>query len=125
MTEAVNRLLESQELWSADYRRFGKAAGRTWAKKEADVIELRRLEQFSHNFRSHDWSWDKHDSDAFALALAIFVAIDGWDSDRSNCEEFWEKVLGNECPDGAELEGFVEGALAIWQEAKQQAKGKL
>jgi hypothetical protein len=120
--EVLERLRSSIRRYkNEDYKR-GDEAGRSWAKQHAEVQELENLASFHPKTQMHFWSWgpeDRDDADSAARQVLAAMRPEGR-SDRQASKAFWQEVLGKEHPQGALLEGFVEGVLAFWNEVKDK-----
>ena len=119
MADVIARLKAAEEVDSNEDYQTGHQAGARWAKEDARPKELRRLHAF---YDSSIWSSERYDwisdfnGDAFGIAYHVLAAIDpAGGVDRTTSEEFWQRHLGEEYPEGALLRGFVKGAIEIWQ----------
>jgi hypothetical protein len=123
---ALDHTEETQELFialkaaeeAADAKELaaGVAAGRSWVEKERDVRALRRLQRFHEETLSWGgFNWCNNDSDVFGPAFTLYEAMYG-DVTRDESVTFWQEVLAEDYPEGLLLEGFVTGALALWDE---------
>jgi hypothetical protein len=116
LNETVVRLRAAGEELDAKWKNAGHAAGLKWASNHADPYQLRRLES----------SWDEIQAQYFeddeARTLCVAQAINGEDCARANEHaEFWESItFSKELPYEKFVEGFVEGALEIWDHVKSR-----
>jgi hypothetical protein len=122
MEDVIDRVRAALEKKAAelDYKE-GLEAGRAWAARDADPLELLNLEQ--HRERLGE-GWDAAFADVAepaAEGLAFAIAIDA--GDRGAVREFWGAALGDAAPKakrGAFLRGFAEGALGLWDEVSAE-----
>jgi hypothetical protein len=125
MDDIVTRLRASKRRVEDEHYQQGDAAGREWVKDLAEADELMCLERWKAAF---GWEWDRFFTDDFSNAYseAEQVAFAVWpehDGDRRMADEFWEQVLGDDISATHHpqfVKGFVEGALALWDEVKDQ-----
>jgi hypothetical protein len=104
----------------------GVAAGRAWAEREATPGELRRLQRYCDSI-GNDW-WQiigRDDTSAYSPGELIYFGFHpGDDKDRDAAEAFWESAIGEgyegRMTDGDFLDGFVDGALAVWSEVRDK-----
>jgi hypothetical protein len=104
----------------------GKATGQRWlTEMAAPQEELARLDQLWSNLEGTidgaRWFSDKP-NDAYSTAERLYYFIaPHHDGDREAAQSFWESVLFPEAADDLTsefVEGFVEGALEAWDQAK-------
>lgn len=114
MQDVIARLKAAREMEENETREEGVESGMNWAKTQATPKQLTRL---------HDCfvkgGLFQGEPDAFGWAGALYFAISGRrDGDRDTCIHFWKEILGehhrDEIHDRDFAEGFVVGALKIW-----------
>ncbi len=108
--------LESAEATQAD----GFSAGQTWASGLATADQLQRLAEARDPV--HGW-YVGVGSSAYGAGEQVYFLIEPEDDgDRSAAEEFWKNALdGDDMPDDDSfVQGFAEGACAIWYEVSDQ-----
>ena len=119
MDSVLERLRESRKRGESKAMTDGRAAGEAWVKEQAEVAEIERLEQYFEVFDTVD-GWTLFDSqDAYTASEHLVFRIQPEnEGDRRAASDFWEMVLGHEQAEQAEspafLEGFVVGALELW-----------
>jgi hypothetical protein len=122
--DAFARLRASEEVADREDKVRGAEAGRVWARGHAEARHLRRLQRWHDQTPPGSMSWDDDDAgDALGVAYHVLEAMRGrGEISRQDSEEFWDRALGEEYPDGTLLEGFVDGALAQWAEYLRERK---
>ena len=116
MQDVIDRLRSSKlESGSADRRR-GHEHGREWAKRAAEAIELDRLEA-GHEVDGSQIVMD--DGYTFAERIAFKLSPERH-GDRSFARALWKKFVEDAAPSDEMVTGFIGGALAIWNEVKDQ-----
>jgi len=125
ITPAIERLRASKQQADARDAELGADVGREWAKGQAEADDLERLSGFRRGIR--DLEWDDFfcmpdGSSAYGPEEIVFFAMVGNDdNDRNAASDFWEMVTGrDQTPRSAFVRGFVEGAVEIWDEVKDQ-----
>lgn len=106
----------------------GQAAGRQWAAKDATPKQLKRLAAYVEDCDRNSVAWWDSETPMwnapFSAPDYLFFEISPKDQgDRHAPGEFWEHVLGDEAEeryDADFLKGFGEGALAVWDEVKDE-----
>jgi hypothetical protein len=129
MDDVISRLRASKRHSDSEAFKIGFEAGQEWAKSTAEARELERLADFAErlsNSRECDADYFFSDQNASAFSTAELLHSEfaaGHDIDRAEAAEFWEHTVGSKVNDHAKwlgdnqfLRGFVEGALAIWDE---------
>ena len=129
MSDVVSRLKASKAKTTDEAMLRGQQAGKAWASDLAEAVELLRLEDWSTSDHG-GWSWQDHflssddSNSAFGHDHQLAEFISGEDLDRSDGNRFWVVALGDGSREdrnsGSFLVGFVEGALAVWDEVKDQ-----
>ncbi len=125
MPEVVERLRVSKRKSDDSLFSQGYAAGEEWAKNQAEAEELERLSDFRDQCGT---DWDSvlttGPDDAYGSGERLYFVISPEDDgDRGASCGFWESQLGLEdgsCPKDSLVRGFVEGALEVWDEVKDQ-----
>ena len=128
MSDVVSRLKASKAKTIDEATLRGQQAGKTWASDRAEFEDLQRLEDWSTSDHGR-WSWQEHllspdGSNAFGPDHQLADSITGENLDRPEGDCFWEVAIGDGSREdrnsGSFLVGFVEGALAVWDEVKDQ-----
>jgi hypothetical protein len=129
MNDIVTRLRASKRQAEDAQYKAGAEAGREWAGDTAEADELQRLERWSAETRQH-WGWDKlftegNGSDSPVAELVVSTVWPDADGNYgySSVQDLWEQALGDNTSakdDPSFVKGFVEGALALWDEVKDQ-----
>ena len=105
--QVVERLRASYEEVKSAEQEEGHAAGVEWASTTAEADEL---------------MWLEANDELAALVLHEWRVSDSPFEDHDN-SEFWEIAAGLEdSPSQAFIEGFVEGAIAAWNNVKDQVR---
>ena len=103
--QVVERLRASYEETKSADQEEGHTTGVSWASETAEAAELMWLDQ-----------------DGSADALHVWRVSDSPFEDYDN-SEFWEIAGGLESrPPLAYIEGFVEGAVEVWEKVKDQVR---
>jgi hypothetical protein len=125
MNDVIARLKGSKSKGRDGAQQRGLEAGRTWARRHAEVEELRRLERWTSS--TDDWAEEltRDDHVAFGPHHGLVETIRGEPCSRPDVDEFWERGTGQDLTRGdvdkpSFLEGFVDGALAVWGQVKDQ-----
>jgi hypothetical protein len=125
MKEVIQRLRASKrEADNVQYKE-GHEAGRDWAANQAEAEELQRLARFEEKCSGN---WEEiesaEQSNAYALMEVVAFAIGGpdHDGDRAFAKDFWESadIDDDASRDFAFVRGFVDGAVALWEEVRDQ-----
>ena len=116
MSEKTNeRLRNSMSGALNDEQEQGKVAGRNWVlhKNGASYAELHRLEE---QFRQWDDAFfQENDQDAYSVAeRLVFVICPDGEGDRKAARAFWENWADEASVSGPFVEGFIEGAMEVW-----------
>lgn len=109
MSDVVERLRKSKERherWNEDE---GKSAGAEWAKTRAEYSQLLALES------ADERSWADECGD---LCVQLFRVVG--DPDYEDFRDWAGGLFGAEQPNNAFIRGFVEGALEVFDEVKDQ-----
>ena len=124
MKDVIERLRASKRKSGSEDFQEGYQAGREWAEKHAEAVELEQLGTLNDRW---DWSFLGEDDTVFTVAEALFFE---WqperDGDRAASKVFWECAVGDD--ESAErnlcnaefLKGFCEGALKVWETVESQ-----
>lgn len=130
MTDVIARLRASKRKHEDHTYELGHSAGKDWARNQAEVPELQRLESL-HDQYGHTHEWDlifsSDDTSAYGVGEGFYFTIQPNDNgDRQAAEEFWQANTGGDdrgrelMSDDSYVRGFAEGALAVWDEVKDQ-----
>ena len=124
MQDVVKRLrkLKEEQAGNESFR-TGETEGRNWAMNAATPDQLERLETFRSQMSSGDWN-------------GLFETEEGWrelarqieprtaaksPSRRGKEKSFWREIIDEtNISDMGFFRGFTEGALAVWQEVRDQ-----
>lgn len=133
MKEVIARLKASKAKTEDKAKLQGREAGKTWASNQAEAAELQRLEEWTEGDFGVGWTWDDHlmaerdPNAAFGDGHHLAERISGGTGEnfgRRDGELFWANILGDREADlsfdAAFLVGFVEGALEVWGQVKDQ-----
>ena len=125
----VERLILSKENGDDELFQEGYESG-TLAVTDADgleALELSRLLRFYQGkLDAGQWPHVLYCRDCEPANEQVAVAIFGDDEYSACCNgDWWERTTGYREPDPKFIEGFVEGALHAWNEAKRMAGGRL
>lgn len=123
MSDVISRLRASKVAAETKSYNDGFAFGERWAKGNAEVAELNRLERF-HEETEKDYPFeDWFGTELFAPwshTSHIVAAIYGTEYPRE-AEELTERLFDEEeARDNDYVRGFVEGALSVWNDVKDQ-----
>ena len=118
LMNTINRLRKSKAAHDGEQYTSGKTAGREWAQDVAEAPQLERLEEYNNDL-GRSFRQPLH-GENIARELASVIENDqglSW-NDVTN---FWERSAGVETlPNGEYLGGFVDGAIGLWQEVKDE-----
>jgi len=125
LEEVINRLRTSKKRCGERAYSLGRESGRHFAKDQAEVSELECLEVFLDGLASvyqtfTTWCGEKWPAYSNSERL-FFVMRPGRDDDFDAATEFWSIVTdeaGHLAAKDQFLEGFVDGAMRIWEEVK-------
>lgn len=120
MTDAIARLRAGKLKVASELQQAGQEAGRQWAHDDAEFDELNRLkERFASSI--HETRMWEGSPPAYGWGQEVLTAIDeDAFSGRSEQEEFWERIADTPYPEADFVKGFIEGALAFFEEIKDQ-----
>jgi hypothetical protein len=111
----VERLRKSKQISDEAFFAEGKQHGRMWAENHAETVQLERLEQ------SHDpWSGWQFSGGGSAAAEKFYFIIEPASRDYGAARDFWLHHFDEAVPEPAYIDGFAEGAMEVWTEAKDQ-----
>jgi hypothetical protein len=119
MNEVLKRLRESKRAYECktDQRYAqGFEAGREWASRRAEAFELENL------YRSFTRDWERGFQELESVthpAEELFDVI----GPRCTSAEFWERAFTGDSKrltDSRFMHGFTDGAIAVWEEFKDQ-----
>jgi hypothetical protein len=114
----IERLRGSKPEADGARRRAGVAAGENWARHKAEAAQLKRLERL--RARLGDWNAYFIETDVYSVAEHVgFVILDARDLEAA--ASFWKGAAQKSTGLHAEfVQGFVEGALGIWDAVKSR-----
>jgi hypothetical protein len=116
LEDAIQRLRVSKLRGEDKNWQRGYEAGGAWARGESEADELVRAAEFLAEVTNQP-AWDWSSSEACGSAIHVLRAIRAeQDIDHAESAQFWNKVLGEKCPKGNLLYGFVCGASNFWAE---------
>ncbi len=114
--DVLARLRASKAEADSDECKAGREAGTTWAQRKASAPELERLAGARLAYIT------TQPGSAFTAAEHLVEVIDG-EMSRSSAREFWEHAVGDDweetCTDEF-VNGFKDGAIAVWNSVKNQ-----
>jgi len=124
MDDVIARLRASKNDRSDEAYQAGHSLGESWAKQDADVLELRRLEKLWRD--TEDWPgfFEVDSGSAYGADEFLAFQITGADRDRDAASGFWEVAFGDgerhedELSEPTWLRGFADGALSVWNTVK-------
>jgi hypothetical protein len=115
MNEIIQRLKTSQERANATSTTAGERAGQEWARKHAEVAELRRLARALNSINGRQFE------EGGAAVQFVWIINPNETPNWSNANDFWRDVTWEEeLPDQAFVAGFASGALDLWDEVRHQ-----
>jgi len=126
MSDVITRLRESKRQNDTAATAAGREAGERWVKEVAEVAEIQRLEAAWDSLGANDqWTmFSVPDGNAYSAGeCLVFTIQPDNDGVRQAAEEFWDFFLGDNIEaqnDAAFMEGFITGALDLWQTLKGQ-----
>jgi hypothetical protein len=125
MNDVISRLRASKRTYENAQYQAGHEAGQAWAKDEAEAGELILLSQWKDR-AGRDWDdyFATGENDAYgSCENFVFTIWPEHDGNRTTSEEFWEGNVPegqSDHPEDNFVRGFAEGALAVWDEVKDQ-----
>jgi hypothetical protein len=125
MQAAIERLRRSKEESDAENRRVGWESGQRWAMEDAEFVQLKELADFRDR-RGQEWDSffvPTEYSDCRPDEMIFFALYPDREGERLEKGDFSHAVTGDgylDLTDMSILRGFVEGALAFWDEVKDQ-----
>ncbi len=126
--EVIERLRQSKRKGDDARKAEGREAGRQWAMEVAEARDLEMLASYLEQLDGNRELWyfftSVPDNSVYVPAESIAFELLPEGSRRDDCHEFWEQAMG----DGYEklmndlpyLEGFVRGAVELWEEVKDK-----
>jgi hypothetical protein len=127
MSDVISRLRASKNKSNGERFEAGKELGVKWARETAEAEELELLSEHHDAMQreNYDIFAPSAFNDAYGMWESLFFHIHrDDDGDRQACEEFWDVAVGEEnrphLSNGEFLRGFVDGALEVWDEVKNQ-----
>lgn len=118
----VQRLRDSKKQAGTQELLAGKEAGREWAEEKAEAKELDRLSRFVGGLETDGDVRGLSNGSAWGTGEQLYFALSPEDDgNRDEAASFWEAAFGvGSCDDLTDehLQGFVEGALEVWDQAK-------
>jgi hypothetical protein len=90
----------------------GRTAGQEWARDDATFRALKAISELD---------WSVVPEDAYGYKLACLILDEKGPSYPAEAGELWDELRGGyptdeSEPDAAWLEGFIEGAIEVWNE---------
>jgi hypothetical protein len=124
--DIVKRMKAEAEEDSKEEYQEGYEMGKDWAQEYAKPRELRALDNLSRN-SGCDLSVTLAvyvNGMNHSIAWGLWQAIYKQEPNHDEVRRFWEEALGDDNADRIEdqdfARGFCEGALAIWEEVKDE-----
>jgi hypothetical protein len=109
--KVIERLRASKAREDETDRNYGRRCGQKWARNAAEYGELKRVATFQH------WNETPEEDCAGTLVRLIMGVDDIREIDRSDKRDLWQQLHdGENEPDPAWIDGFVEGATEVWDE---------
>lgn len=127
--DVISRLRESKARMEEARLEEAYAAGQRWAEARAEAEELTRLEELEarHPRGHHEWDliWSTDGNSAYGPGESfVFTIRPETDGERGVVAEFWLEEAGIGDTSLLSIDGyvrsFVEGALDVWDEVKDQ-----
>ena len=125
MSAVVNRLRESARTESEMQKQKGRLAGRVWAMLWAEAAELKRLDKLRQDVGG-DWETWFIDNEygSYCVSERFYLSVFGDEKDevdRNDAKPFWRDHGANDDHPGTDfVRDFADGALAVWDEVKDQ-----
>lgn len=114
MDDVIQRLRASKLEYERGVFAEGIKAGKEWAQKDAEYIELKRLSDFCNSPRYTPEFFTTSETDAFSSGYHLVQVILGVDMpDRREGKAFWAKAIGESDKrwgDDEFVYGFAQGA---------------
>ncbi len=127
MGDVISRLRASKAKDQNAAIEKGRAEGRRWAMEEAEAAELQRL---SEGKKHSDGAWramfNTELNDPFTISYIIMKGLgeDGDGEGQEGGRMFWRQFLGDRYigseDDAAFVEGFLTGAIDLWEEVEHK-----
>lgn len=125
--EVIDRLRASRQKTEDAKKSEGEAFGRIWARGKAEADELERLKAYRDSIRPDEWD-DQFGIPAndprFGIAPYVFFVETVTDDDstgRAEAARWWgEAMTGADYKNSRYVQGFIEGALEVWEAAEPQ-----
>lgn len=125
--DVIRRLKSAKQAEATEEREEGQAAGRSWAEEMASPKQLRRLQAMASEPGSIDAQLAKMSKGgALQVGRELYLYLHAGKRDpidTTMIRTFWEEILGTEhlrIEDVDFASGFVEGALEVWEEVKEE-----
>jgi len=119
MKDVIARLRASKESSDSADRQISRTIGRSWGMMQATAAQLGALEKVN----DENYEWDtilEPPASAYSGAEALyFILSPEDDGDRDASRDFWSGYFGRPITFD-NLMGFIEGALAVWEEVKDE-----
>jgi hypothetical protein len=119
----VERLRASKAQEDGELKAEGRKAGVEWANEDASFRVLRAVANFE---------WGSAPPEFYGYHLACLILNQKSPSDPAGAGELWDELCGGHMtedsgsePDPAWLEGFVDGAMTVWDEVKGELESIL
>jgi hypothetical protein len=123
MKEVVARLRASKSRVGDEQYNVGLEAGQEWASTEAEADELMRIGRWRGSVSGDEWDWQFATPENSAYGAGerfVFMVWPEHDGDRQMANEFWERQGYEEHPLDKFVHGFADGALAVWNQVRDQ-----
>jgi hypothetical protein len=129
MAEVIERLRVSKRESETQEFQTGWDQGKEWAEKHAEFPELERLANWRndpHVDQRGRYELTSPGRNAFGPAEHLAFTLQPEDQSRSGAQDFWNRAVKDDAESRENitkpefLRGFVEGALDVWDKAKDQ-----
>ena len=122
MCDVIQRLRASKIEEDSAMTNEGRKAGYAWAKNHASAVQLRRLQELFDSSDQPETLFVTQGTSAYCGAETLAFSVEPeTEGDRTAARDFWEPILdGRELPEDRFVQGFAEGALALWNEVRDQ-----
>jgi len=130
MADAVQRLRAWKHQHESRLFKEGFDWGQDWAKDDASVTQLKRLEMLYNRLSNEPvYNWEHFfafdANNAYTVYELLYFQLEpDHNGDRESARDFWERAVGDDgdtnIQEGELVRGFAEGALDIWRSVKHQ-----
>lgn len=129
MSEVVKRLRASKRNSDSNLTGGGREIGKSWASENAEYYQLKNLAAAfpSDGYGPVGWVATFRSEDAFSPGERLAGIIEGRDDmDRREMRDFWQsqpfdgELIEQIVYDRNVTIGFVEGALEVWEQVRDQ-----